>query len=127
MRIRSKFSAWIAAARERADAERIEFEKIGVRDVDTAIGAFGERFLDGLLGAFGAHGDGHDFAAVFFFQAEGFLEREAIGLVGFEADVRFANPGAAFEDGERRVFRGDLFDADCDFQECLRKMAVRTI
>jgi hypothetical protein len=90
--------------------------------VDAAVGTFGESFLDGLLGAFGAHRDGHYFTAVLFFQAEGFFEGESVGLVGFEADIGFANPGAAFEDGERSVFRGNLFDAHCDFQECLRDM-----
>ena len=77
-------------------------KKFVVGDVDAAVGAFRQRFLDGLLGAFGAHGDGDDFAAVFFFQAQGFFEREGIGLVGFEADVGFANPRAAFD-----VWRGE--------------------
>ena len=94
-------------------------KKFSVGDVDAAIGAFGKGFLDGLLGAFGAHRDGDDFAAVFFLQAEGFFEGEAIGLVRFEADVGFANPCAAFDDGEGRVLGGDLFDANADFQECL--------
>ena len=70
-----------------------------VGDVDAAVGAFRQSFLDGLLGAVGAHGDGDDFAAVFFFQAQRFFEREAVGLVGFKADVGFADPGAAFDDG----------------------------
>jgi hypothetical protein len=59
---------------------------------------------------------------VFFFQAQGFFKGEAIGLVGFEADVGFANPGAPVDDGEGCVFRGDLFDADCNLQEYLREM-----
>ena len=107
--------------------ERIEFEEIRVGNVDAAVSAFCERFLNGLLGAFGTHGDGHHFAAVFFFQAQGFFECEGVRLVGFEADIGFANPRAAFENGERSVFRGNLFDANCDFQECLRKRAMRTI
>ncbi len=88
-----------------------------VGDVDAAVGAFGQRFLDGLLGALRAHRNSDHFAAVFFFQAQRFFERVAIGLVRFEADVGFANPCAAFGDGERRIFRGNLLDANADFQE----------
>ena len=101
--------------------ERIELEKFVVGDVDAAVGAFGQGFLDGLLHALGAHGDGDDFAAVLFFQAQGFFERVGVGLVGFKADVGFADPGAAFDDGERRIFRGNLFDANADFQDASAK------
>jgi hypothetical protein len=84
--------------------------------MDSAVGAFGQSFFDGLFGAFGTHGDGHDFAALFFFQAQRFFEREAVRLIRFEADVGFADPRAAFDDGERRILGGNLFDADSDFQ-----------
>ena len=89
--------------------------EIVVGDVDAAVGAFGEGFLDGLLDALGAHGEGDDFAAVFFFQAEGFFEGVAVRLVHFEADVGFLDPVSG--DGERSVFGGDLFDADDDVHE----------
>ena len=77
---------------------------------------FGQSFLDGLLRAVRAHGDGHHFAAMLFFQAQRFFQREAVGLVGFKADVGFADPCAAFDNGERRILRGNLFDADSNFQ-----------
>ena len=99
--------------------QRIEFVELIVGNVDSAVGAFGQSFFDGLFGAVGTHGDGHDFAALFFFQAQGFFEREAVRLIRFEADVGFADPRAAFDDGERRILGGNLFDADSDFQESL--------
>ena len=102
---------------ERAEPERVELVELIVGDVDAAIGAFGEGFLDCLLGALGAHRNGDDFAAVLFLQAQCFFERVAIGLVCFESDVGFANPRAAFDDGEGRIFGGNLFDADSDFQD----------
>ncbi len=86
--------------------------EIVVRDVNGAIGAFGQGFLDGLLHALGTHGKGDDFAAVFFFQAEGFFESVAIGLIHFETDVGFLDPVSG--NGEWGVFCGDLFDADDD-------------
>ena len=58
------------------------------------------------------------FAAVLFLQAQRFFERVAVGLVRFEADVGFADPGAAIANGERSIFGGNLLDADADFQEC---------
>ena len=63
----------------------------------------------------------------FFFQAEGFFEGETVGLVGFEADVRFANSGAAIDDGERRVSAGDLFYANSDFQDASGACGVRSV
>ena len=92
-------------------------------DVDAAVGAFGEGFFDGLFHAFGTHGEGDDFAAVFFFEAEGFFEGVAVGLVHFEADVGFFDPVSG--DGEWSVFGGDLFDADDDvhwFSPCCLKV-----
>jgi hypothetical protein len=115
VRIRSKFSFWIAR-RANGGGQRIELEEFVIGDVDAAIGALGQGFFDGLLGALGAHGDGDHFAAVLFLQAQGFFEGVGVGLVGFKADIGFADPGAAFGDGERRVLGGNLFDANADFQ-----------
>ncbi len=99
--------------------QRIELEEFVVGDVDAAVCALGQGFLDGLFYAFGAHGDGDHFAVVLFLQAQGFFERVAVGLVGFKADVGFANPRAAFDDGEGRVLGGNLFDANADFHDAL--------
>ena len=54
------------------------------------------------------------FAAVLFLQAQRFFERVAVRLVHFEADVGFFDPVAG--DRKRRVFGGNLFDTDDDFQ-----------
>ncbi len=75
--------------------QRVELEEFRVGDVDAAIGAFGQGFLDGLLDAIGAHGNGYHFAVVLFLEAEGFFEGVGVGLVGFKAYIRFADPGAA--------------------------------
>ena len=95
-------------------AQRIEQEEFVVGDVDAAVGALGQRFLDGLLGALRAHGERHDLAAVLFLQAQGFFEREAVRLVHLEADVGFANPQAVIGDAQRRILGGNLLDADGD-------------
>ena len=87
-----------------------------VGDVDSAVGALGQRFLDGLLRALRAHRDRDHFAAVLFFQAQRFFEGEAVRFVGFEPDVGFANPRAAFHNREWRIFGGDLLDANANFQ-----------
>ena len=88
--------------------QRIELVEFVVGDVDAALGALGESFLDGLLGALRAHRDRHDFAAVLFLQAQRFFERVGVRLVGFKSDVGFANPRAAIGNRERRIFRGNL-------------------
>jgi len=93
-------------------AERIELGEIVVQDVDGAVGALGESFLDGLLDAFRAHREDDDFPAVLFLEAEGFFEGVAVGFVHFKADVGFLDPVSG--DGQRGVFCGDLFDADED-------------
>ena len=95
--------------------ERVKLEKLAVGNVNAAVRTLGEGFLDGLLGALGAHGNGDDFAAVLFLQAQGFFERKAVGLVGFKADVGLSNPRAFADDRKRRVFRGDLLHANSDF------------
>src|SRR5262249_50081930 len=99
--------------------ERVELVELVVRDVDAAVGAFREGFFNCLLGALGAHRNRNHFATVFFFESQGFFQGVAIWLVGFKADVGFANPCAGFDDGEGGVFRGDLFDAYSDFHFCL--------
>ena len=88
-----------------------------VGDVNAAIGALRQGFLDGLLDALRAHRKRDYFAAMLFFQAQRFFERVAIRLVHFESDIGFADPVAAFDDGERRVFGGNLLDADDDFHD----------
>ena len=93
--------------------------------MDAAVGAFGQGLFDGLLDAFGAHGDGHDFAVVFFFQAQGLFEGVAIGFVGFKADVGFTDPGGGLDDGQGSVFCRNLFYEDGDFQDRLRWTSCR--
>ena len=65
----------------------------------------------------GPHRDRHHFAAVLFLQAQRFFERVAIRLVRLKADVGLANPRPAFDNGQGRVLRGNLFDANSDFQQ----------
>ncbi len=60
-----------------------------------------------------------DLAAVLFLQAQRFFERVRIWLVGLKSDVGFANPRAAVDNRERRIFRGNLLYANADFQECI--------
>ena len=60
--------------------------------MDAAVGAFCQGFLNGLLDALRTHGEGDDFAAVFFFEAEGFFQSVTVGLVHFEANVGFLDP-----------------------------------
>jgi hypothetical protein len=98
-------------------SERVKLEEFRIENMDAAIGALGESFLDGLLGALGAHGDGHDLASMLFLQAQRLFQREAIRLVGFKSDVGFANPRAAIGDGQWRVFGGNLLDANTDFHD----------
>ncbi len=85
--------------------------------MDAAFGAFGESFLDGLLGALRPHRNGNNLAAMLFLQAQRLFEREAVRLVRFKSDVGFANPCAAIGDGQGRVFRGNLLDANADFHD----------
>ena len=95
--------------------------------MDAAFGAFGQRLFDGLLGALRPHGNGHDFAAMLFLQAQRFFEREAIGLVRFKPDVGFANPARAFGKAERRILRGNLLNANANFQGRLRQHCMDRI
>ncbi len=95
-------------------AERIEQIKFVVGDVDAAVGALGQRFLDGLLGALGAHGNRDHFAAVLFLEAQAFFEGETVRLIHLEADIGFANPVAGIGDAQRGVFGGNLLDGDGD-------------
>jgi len=83
--------------------------------VDAAVRALGERFFDGLLHALRAHRERDDFASVLFLEAKGFLERVAVRLVHFKANVRFLDPVSG--DCQRRVFRGNLLDAHDDVHE----------
>ena len=113
MRIRSKFSFLSAAARDVRRAQRIEQRKIVVGDMDAAVGAFGQRFLDGLLGALRPHRERHDFAAVLFFQAQGFFERVSCRARSFRNRCRFRGSKLS-GDAERSVLGGNLLDADDD-------------
>ena len=99
--------------------QRIELVEFVVGNVNAAVGALGESFLDGLLGALRTHRNRDDFAAVLFLQAQRFFERVGIRLVGFKSDVGFANPRAAIDNRERRIFGGNLLDANADFHERL--------
>ena len=127
MRIRSNVSLLQRRGQRFRRAQRIEQEKFVVGDVDAAVGALGQRFLDGLLGALRAHGKRHHFAAVLFLQAQRLFEREAVRLVHLEADVGFADPRAVFGDAQRRILGGNLLDADGDLhREPQLECAVRS-
>ena len=99
-------------------AQRIERVRLVVGDVNAAVGALGQRFLDRLLHALRAHRHRDHFAAVLFLQAQGFLERETVRLVHLKSDVGFADP-ACVGDGQRSVFGGNLLDADDDLHPYL--------
>ena len=62
-----------------------------------------------------AHRKSDHFAAVFFLQAQRLFQREAVRLVGLEADVGLANPRRVLLDAQRRVLRRHLLDADDTF------------
>ena len=64
-----------------------------VFQVDGAIRALGQGFTQHLLGARRTGGDDDHFPAVLFFLAQGFFEREGVGLIDLVGDV-FADPGA---------------------------------
>ena len=83
--------------------------------MDSAVRALGQRFLDGLLHALGAHGKRDHFAAMFFLQAQSFFERVTIRLVHLESDIGFLDPVSG--DGERRVFGGNLLDTHDNFHD----------
>ena len=97
-----------------ADAERIELCEFVVRDVDAAIGALGQRFLDGLLHALRAHGNGDHFAAVLFLQAQGFLERVSCPARSSQSRCRFRGSSRRSVMAQRSVLGGHLLDANDD-------------
>ena len=91
--------------------------KLVVGNVNSAVGALGQGFLDGLLHALRAHGERDHFPAVFFLQAQRFFERVTVRLVHLESDIGFLDPVAG--DGQRSVFGGNLLDAHDNFHDIL--------
>ena len=95
--------------------QRIELREIVIGNMNRAVRALRQRFLDGLLHALRAHRKSDYFAAVLFLEAKSFFERVAVRLVHLEADVGFLDPVSG--DGQRRVFRRNLLDAHDDVHE----------
>ena len=114
----------MAAARALCRAEGIQLEKFIVGDVHAALRALRQGFLDGLLGALGAQGEGHHLAAVLFLEPERLFEGESVGLVHLEADVRLADPGAALGHGQRGVLGRHLLDAHDNVHEHLPSVKI---
>src|SRR5262249_24118029 len=71
----------------RRRAKRIELRKIIVGDVNAAIRAFRQRFLDRLLHTLWSHRERDNFTTVLFFQPQRLFERVTVGLVHLKADV----------------------------------------
>ena len=127
VRIRSKFSASMAAASERAEAERIELEEIGVGDVDAAVGAFGECFLDGLLGALGAHGDSTTSPPCFSFRRRASSSAKLSGSLVSKpmSDSRIQAPPSRMARGAS--FAGTCFTQTPIFKNASEQWTMRTI
>src|SRR5580704_2804070 len=83
--------------------------------MNSAVRALCQGFLDHLFCPLGSHGERHHLASMLFFEPQGFLQREAIRLVHFKADVGFTDPGAIFGNVQRRIFSRNLLDANCNF------------
>ncbi len=92
--------------------ERVELGEIVIGDVNGAVSAFCESFLDGLLHTLWTHGKDDHFAAMLFLEAQRFFERVTVGLVHLEADVGLLDPVSS--NRQRRVLRGNLLNADDD-------------
>ena len=80
-----------------------------------AVGALGQRFLDGLRHARRTERADDHFAGVLFLQPQSFFKRENVRLVDLEAHVLGVNPGARGVQLEHRFARRNLFEADDDF------------
>ena len=76
-------------------SQRIERADVFCFDVDGAVGAFGQRFANGLGGARGAGAQGDDFAAVLFLELQRGFQRVGVRLVDLEGEVGFLDPLAA--------------------------------
>ena len=76
--------------------------------MNAAVGALGERFLDGLLHALWPHRDGDHFAVLLFLQPQSFFERIRIGFIRLETNFGFANPRAP-----SMIARGASFAGTC--------------
>src|SRR5216683_3094251 len=105
-------------------SQRIELGKIIVHNMDAAVRAFRERFLDRLLHALRAHRKRDHFPAVFFLQPQSFFQRVTVRLVHFEPDVRFLDPVS--RDRQWCVFRGNLFDANDNFHKIFPSTETKT-
>src|SRR5688572_24705318 len=81
-----------------------------------AVGAARQRFANHLLHARRAGGTDHHLAAVLLAQPQRLLERIGVGLVHFIADILIANPGLGVVEAWLPLARGNLFDADRNFQ-----------
>ena len=94
-----------AAASDLAEPSGSSMKELVVGNVNAAVGALGQRFLDRLLHALRAHRKRHHFAAVLFLEAQGFFERKAVGLVHLESDIGFADPERRRRCAEARLWR----------------------
>ena len=78
--------------------------------MDSAVGALGEGFANGLRHARGTGADHDHFAAVLLAQLQGFFESVGVGLVDLEAQVVFVDPGSGGVHAQRRIAEGNLLD-----------------
>ena len=111
----SGFSFSMALRQGARDAESVERGEGRIVQMQRAVGALGQSFLDGLLGARRSERGEHHFAAVLFLQAQAFFEREDIRLVDFKTEVGFLHPGAGRVQPQHGVTGGNLLDANDDF------------
>src|ERR1700739_2942283 len=82
--------------------------------MDSAVRAFCQGFLDYLLGPFRPHGKRYHLASMLLSEPQRLLERKTVRLVHFKPDIRFADPRAGIGDVQRRIFGGNLLDANGD-------------
>ena len=79
--MRSGVSDFSAAASRLRRASGSKLLELFVFDMDGAVGAFGQRFADGLRGARRPGAKRDHFAAVLFLQLQACFERVGVGLV----------------------------------------------
>ena len=84
-------------------------------DVDGAVGAFGQRFADGLRGARRAGAEGDHFAAVLLLELQGFFQGVGVRLVDLVGEIGFLDPLAGGGDAQLRIARGNLLDGNDNF------------
>jgi hypothetical protein len=93
--------------------------------MDGAVGAFGQRFADGLRGPLRRGAQRDYLSAVLFFQLQRGFQRVRVRLVDFVRDVGFLNPLARWRDAELRIARGTCLIATMIFMRPMGQLNRR--